>query len=158
MGIKSEAVIKNDLTAAEQEAATNPSNPGAEPAVQQVENERSYARTRQGRIEGYERKIAELQAKLEELRNAPEPKAKAQRVEVQVEVGQQYDFEYGRGDNKAVFNGTVLAVFEKNGSRKVKFLTGEGADAQVLEVFGTAVKGDEPLVDIEQDPLASVEV
>lgn len=158
MGIKSEAVIKNELTAAEQAAATNPSNPGAEPAVQQVENERSYARTRQGRIEGYERKIAELQAKLEELRNAPEPKAKAQRVEVQVEVGQQYDFEYGRGDNKAVFNGTVLAVFEKNGARKVKFLTGEGADAQVLEVFGSAVKGDEPLVDIEQDPLASVEV
>lgn len=158
MGIKSEAVIKNDLTAAEQEAATNPSNPGAEPAVQAVENERSYARTRQGRIEGYERKIAELQAKLEELRNAPEPQAKAKKVEVQVEVGQQYDFEYGRGDNKAVFNGTVLAVFEKNGSRKVKFLTGEGADAQVLEVFGSAVKGDEPLVDIEQDPLASVEV
>jgi hypothetical protein len=121
-------------------------------------NERSYARTRQGRIEGYERKIAELQAKLEELRNAPEPQAKAKKVEVQVEVGQQYDFEYGRGDNKAVFNGTVLAVFEKNGSRKVKFLTGEGADAQVLEVFGSAVKGDEPLVDIEQDPLASVEV
>ncbi|QPB11263.1 hypothetical protein [Providencia phage PSTNGR1] len=158
MGIKSEAVIKNDLTAAEQEAATNPSNPGAEPAVQAIENERSYARTRQGRIEGYEKKIAELQAKLEELRNAPEPKAKAQRVEVQVEVGSKYDFEYGRGDSKTVFNGTVLAVFEKNGARKVKFLTGEGADAQVLEVFGTAVKGNEPLVDIEQDPLASVEV
>ena len=48
-----------------------------------------------------------------------------------------------------VFNGTVLAVFEKNGARKVKFLTGEGADAQVLEVFGSAVKGNDPLADIQ---------
>ena len=149
MGIQSEAVIKNDLTAAEQAAATNPSNPGAEPAVQAIENERSYARTRQGRIEGYQKKIAELQQKLQELIDSPEPQAKAKKVEVQVEVGQQYDFEYGRGDSKGVFNGTVLAVFEKNGARKVKFLTGEGADAQVLEVFGSAVKGNDPLADIQ---------
>ena len=147
MGIKSEAVIKNELTAAEEVAATTPSNPGAEPAVQKVENERSYARTRQGRIEGYQKKIAELQQKLQELIDSPEPQAKAKKVEVPVEVGQSYDFEYGRGETKAVYNGTVLAVFEKNGARKVKFLTGEGADAQVLEVFGTAVKGNDPLVD-----------
>ena len=81
MGIQSEAVIKNDLTAAEQAAATNPSNPGAEPAVQAIENERSYARTRQGRIEGYQKKIAELQQKLQELIDSPEPQAKAKKVE-----------------------------------------------------------------------------
>lgn len=147
MGIKSEVVIKNELTEAEQAAATNPANPGAEPAVQKVENERSYARTRQGRIEGYQKKIAELQQKLQELIDSPEPQAKAKKVEVPVEVGQSYDFEYGRGETKAVYTGTVLAVFEKNGARKVKFLTGEGADVQVLEVFGIAVKGNDPLVD-----------
>lgn len=149
MGIKSEAVTKNELTEAETVAATTPSNPGAEPAVQQVENERSYARTRQGRIEGYQRKIAELQQKLQELIDSPEPQAKAKKVEVEVEVGSKYDFEYGRGETKTIYNGTVLAVFEKNGARKVKFLTGEGADAQVLEVFGTAVKGNDPLVDTQ---------
>lgn len=151
--IQSEAVVKNDLTDAETAAATNPSNPGAEPAVQAVENERSYARTRQGRIEGYERKIAELQAKLEELRNAPEPTVRAKRAEVVVNVGETRDFEYGRGDNKKVLTGQVLAVYEKNGSKKVKFLAGEGADAQVLEVFAHAVQE----VNAE-DPLASVEV
>ena len=142
----SQAEIKNALTEAEAAASNNPENPGAEPAVQEVANKRSYDRTRQGRIESIDRKIAELQAKRQQIIDAPEPVAKAKPAPVEVNVGETVDVEVGRGETRRTVSGTVLAVYEnKAGQRKVKVLAGEGADTQVVEAFAASVtKTDTP--------------
>lgn len=160
----SQAEIKNQLTDAEAEASNNPNNPGAEPAVQEVANKRSYDRTRQGRIESIDRKIAELQAKRQQIIDAPEPVAKAKAEPVAVNVGETVYVEVGRGETRRTLSGTVLAVYEnKVGQRKVKVLAGEGADTQVVEAFAASVtKTDTPPFgesdEQETDPLGGLTV
>lgn len=133
-------------------------------AAQEATNKRSYDRTRQGRIESIDRKIAELQAKRQQIIDAPEPVAKAKAEPVAVNVGETVYVEVGRGETRRTLSGTVLAVYEnKVGQRKVKVLAGEGADTQVVEAFAASVtKTDTPpfgeSAEQETDPLGGLTV
>src|SRR5690606_23440307 len=112
--------------------------------------------TRQGRIESIDRKIAELQAKRQQIIDSPEPVSKPKREAPEVNVGEQVDVEIGRGESRRRVTGTVLAVYEnKAGQKKVKVLAGEGADTQVVEAFAVGVTK----VDVvESDELSGVTV
>lgn len=90
-----------------------------------------------------EQMIADLLAKVEALRNAPESSVKEEKEDFVPVTGEVYSFRFGRGENVAVLSGKCLGVRTppegEKGGRIAKFLVGEGYDSDIKGVFLSAI-------------------
>lgn len=75
-------------------------------------------------------KIEQLNTKLAELRSQEEAEAAL----AGVSAGYVVTLEAGRAETRRTVEGTVLAVYEVEGKRKVKVIAGEGAGVELFEV------------------------
>ena len=127
----SEAEIKNQLTANEAEASNNPENPGAEPAVQAPAVKKRAAKSRADRIADIDVQIERLAERREELVREGEREEQLKNIG----AGTHVSFEHGRAKTKRTVEGVVISAYDDDkGTRKVKVLAGEGADASLYDV------------------------
>lgn len=109
------------------------------------------------RIEEARENVAAAQAKLDKLVEQQKNEALFDTIK----AGDNFDFNFGRGDKARVLNGTVVIAEQgKGASNKVRFTSGTGFDAIICDVLAGAIvfpEGSASTGDLIGDALAADE-
>lgn len=68
-----------------------------------------------------------------------EEQLKTERLQNNIEAGDTVTFDFGRGDNKETYTGSVLGLKDDSNGRWIKVQVGEGFDADVKTIRPAAI-------------------